>query len=46
MKFNEPEVVELGAACELILETLIPDDEEGPTGARMKNESAIYMDAE
>ena len=46
MKFNEPEVIELGAAHELIQETLVPDDEEGPAGARMKNVSAIYGDAE
>ena len=46
MKFNEPEVVELGAAYELIQETLIPDDEEGPAGARMKNFTAIYVDEE
>ena len=43
MNFNEPEVLELGAARELIQETLIPADEEGPMGARTKLDGAIYL---
>lgn len=42
MKFNEPEVLELGEARELIQDTVIPLDEEGPAGARTKLDSAIY----
>ena len=43
MKFNEPEVLELGEARELIQETSIPADEEGPVFARTKFEGAIYV---
>ena len=46
MKFDEPEVLELGEAGDLIQETLIPADEEGPVGARTKNLSAIYLPEE
>ena len=46
MKFDEPEVVELGEAGDLIQETLIPADEEGPVGFRTKNQSAIYVSEE
>jgi hypothetical protein len=42
MKFNEPEVLELGEARELIQETVIPLDEEGPAGFRTKLDGAIY----
>ena len=42
MKFNEPEVLELGEAHELIQETIVPADEEGPAGFRTKLEGAIY----
>ena len=44
MNFNEPEVLELGEARELIQETLIPDDEEGPMGARTKLNWVIYSE--
>jgi hypothetical protein len=43
MNFNEPEVLELGQAHELIQETIFPADEEGPMGARTKLDSAIYL---
>jgi len=43
MNFQEPEVMELGEARELIQITFYPGDEEGPVGARMKNDSAIYI---
>jgi len=43
MNFNEPEVLTLGEASDLIQETLIPFDEEGPAGARTKLDSAIYL---
>ena len=46
MNFNEPEVVELGEARDLIQETIIPFDEEGPAGARTKLEGAIYVSEE
>ena len=46
MNFNEPEVVELGEARDLIQETLIPSDEEGPVFARTKLEGAIYASEE
>ena len=46
MNFQEPEVMELGEARELIQETMIPDDEEGPVGFRTKLEGAIYLAAE
>jgi hypothetical protein len=42
MKFNEPEVLELGEARELIQETVIPADEEGLAGFRTKLDGAIY----
>lgn len=44
MKFNEPEVLELGEARELIQETAIPADEEGPVFARTKLDGAIYAE--
>ena len=43
MNFQEPEVMELGEARELIQTSFYPRDEEGPVGARMKNESPIYL---
>ena len=43
MNFQEPEVMELGEARELIQTSFYPGDEEGPVGARMKNESPIYL---
>ena len=46
MNFQEPEVMELGEARELIQTTFYPGDEEGPVGFRMKNESAIYLEAD
>jgi hypothetical protein len=46
MNFQEPEVMELGEVRELIQETMIPDDEEGPAGFRTKLDSAIYVAAE
>ena len=46
MNFQEPEILELGEARELIQETMIPDDEEGPVGFRTKLESAIYLAAD
>ena len=46
MTFNEPEVMELGEVRELIQETIVPGDEEGPVGARMKNFGAIYVTEE
>ena len=44
MKFNEPEVLELGEARELIQETVVPADEEGPVFARTKLQGAIYAE--
>ncbi|HEX5876448.1 MAG TPA: hypothetical protein VFY60_17500 [Pyrinomonadaceae bacterium] len=46
MNFQEPEVMELGEARELIQTTFYPGDEEGPEGFRMKNDGAIYAEAE
>ena len=46
MNFQEPEVMELGEARELIQTSLVPGDEEGPEGFRMKNIGAIYLEAE
>jgi hypothetical protein len=46
MNFQEPEVMELGEAQELIQTTFYPGDEEGPVGFRMKNESPIYLAAD
>lgn len=46
MKFNEPEVVELGEARDLIQETIVPADEEGPIFARTQLEGAIYASEE
>lgn len=46
MNFNEPEVLELGEARELIQETLIPADEEGPVFDRTKLIRAIYVSEE
>jgi hypothetical protein len=46
MNFNEPEVLELGEARELIQTTIWPADEEGPVGARTKLEGAIYTSEE
>ena len=46
MNFNEPEVLELGEARELIQETQMPGDDEGPIFARTKNQSAIYNSEE
>jgi hypothetical protein len=46
MKFNEPEVLELGEARELIQETAVPFDEEGPIFDRTKLEGAIYISEE
>jgi len=43
MNFNEPEVLELGEAQELIQETILPADEEGPMGFRTKLVIAIYL---
>jgi len=43
MNFNEPEVLELGEAHELIQETIVPADEEGLMGARTKLAGAIYV---
>ena len=44
MKFSEPEVMELGEARELIQETILSGDDEGPVGARMWSPSAIYVE--
>ena len=46
MNFNEPEVMELGEARELIQTTFIPLDEEGPVAARTKLEEPIYVSEE
>lgn len=46
MNFNEPEVLELGEARELIQGGIYPGDEEGPAGARTKLEGAIYVSEE
>ena len=46
MNFNEPEVLELGEARELIQETLVPADEEGPIFDRTKLNGAIYVSEE
>ena len=46
MNFNEPEVVELGEARELIQETDIPLNQEGPAGNRTKLDAAIYISEE
>ena len=46
MNFNEPEVLELGEARELIQETAVPADEEGPIFDRTKLQSAIYVSEE
>ena len=46
MNFNEPEVLELGEARELIETTLIPADEEGPVFDRTKLIGAIYVSEE
>jgi hypothetical protein len=46
MNFNEPEVLELGEARELIETTIIPLDEEGPDAARTKLGGAIYVSEE
>lgn len=46
MNFNEPEVLELGEARELIQTTIIPDDEEGPEGFRTRVLAAIYVSEE
>lgn len=46
MNFNEPEVLELGEARELIQTTLIPADEEGPVFARTELVKAIYVSEE
>ena len=43
MNFNEPEVLEIGEARELIQETLIPDAEESLMGQRTRNGVAIYV---
>jgi hypothetical protein len=43
MNFSEPEVMELGEARELIQETNMPGDDEGPVGARTWSPSAIYV---
>jgi hypothetical protein len=46
MNFNEPEVLELGEARDLIETTIIPLDEEGPDAARTKLGGAIYVSEE
>jgi hypothetical protein len=46
MNFQEPEVMELGEARELIQTSFVPGDEEGPDAFRMKNNVAIYLEAE
>lgn len=46
MNFQEPEVMELGEARELIQVLMVPDDEEGPVGFRTRNDTAIYLAAE
>lgn len=46
MNFQEPEVMELGEARELIELTFYPGDEEGPEGFKMRNSFAIYTEAE
>lgn len=46
MNFNEPEIVKLGEARELIQTTLIPLDEEGPEAARTKLAVAVYVTEE
>ena len=43
MKFEEPEVLELGEAGALIQETLLPGDEEGFSGYRTRNQWPIYL---
>jgi hypothetical protein len=43
MNFQEPEVMELGEARELIQEIPVSGDEEGPVGFRMKNFEAVYI---
>ena len=43
MNFQEPEVMELGEARELIQEIPFPGDAEGPVGQRMRNLEAIYI---
>ena len=46
MNFQEPEVMELGEAQELIQLTFYPGEEEGPEGFKMRNSFAIYVEAE
>ncbi len=46
MNFQEPEVMELGEARELIQEIPVSGDEEGPVGFRMKNWEPIYIVAD
>jgi hypothetical protein len=46
MNFQEPEVMELGEARELIQTWVMPGDEEGPVGARTRNDTAIYLAAD
>ena len=46
MKFHEPEMLELGEARELIQETIVPADEEGPVNDRTKLQVAIYVSEE
>jgi hypothetical protein len=43
MNFQEPEVMEIGEARELIQEIPVSGDQEGPVGFRMKNFEAIYI---
>jgi hypothetical protein len=47
MYFNEPEVVELGLAQELVQDDIDPVNTEGADPSRIKRSSAVYVaDAE